>query len=70
MVHGKRNTSCAYKVQMAQALSPEPDESNSHTPNLYPRYILILSSHKRLGLPRGLSPFRLPAMIPGIADNI
>jgi hypothetical protein len=32
---------------------PEPDQSSPHHP--IPRYILILSTHLRLGLPSGLS---------------
>jgi hypothetical protein len=40
-------------------LSPETDAASSHPPTLHPYlFVLILSSHIFVGLPRGLLPFR------------
>ena len=40
---------------------PEPNQPNS--PNISSRPILILSSHLRLGFPKGLFPVGLPVKI-------
>jgi hypothetical protein len=39
---------------------PEPDESSPHINAVSLRFILILSSHLRLGLPSGLFPSGSP----------
>jgi hypothetical protein len=42
---------------------PESCESNPHHPILYLRYILVLSTHLRLGIPRGFFPFGVPTNV-------
>jgi hypothetical protein len=42
---------------------PKPDQSRPHHPILSLRFILILSTHLRLGLPSGLLPSGFPTNI-------
>ena len=42
---------------------PQPNQSNSSYGSIYIRFILIFSSHLRLGLPKNLLPVVVPVKI-------